>query len=136
MDDGTNGELVRQYLREQTRNLAFSDDQVRLQLATFYNSNGNVTSGQLNIISTLAANNTFDDITGAIDEISLDTSNKYKTSIGGVLMDALTTKLEKSREGVDVVVLILSDGNIHTDKYNDIDKLFNDPYWLMNWVAL
>lgn len=35
-----------------------------------------------------------------------------------------------------MIVVILSDGNFHNKSEHTVDKLFNDPYWAMNYVSL
>ena len=135
MDDGANGDLVKQYLHKQIQGLKFGDDAIRFQMATFYNTNSSDTSQQLNIISPFNTNNTQSDIDSAISNIKLDPANRNKSSITHVLLNAWDI-FRTRRAGVNVVVVILSDGNIQTQSHNTVDKLFNDPYWTMNWVAL
>ena len=70
------------------------------------------------MISAFKANNTQADIKSAINKINLDVNNHYKSSITNVLLNAWTIYNEtratiNGRGGVDVVVVILSDGNIH-----------------------
>ena len=53
-----------------------------------------------------------------------------------MLLDAHTVFLNEKRPGVDQIVVILTDGDLHTEPKTKIDQLFDDPYWSMNWVAL
>lgn len=118
MDDGANGALIKNYLHKQIQDLTIANDAIRVQLSTFYNTNSSDLSQSLKVISPFKANNTQADIKSAINKINLDVNNHYKSSITNVLLNAWTIYNEtratiNGRGGVDVVVVILSDGNIH-----------------------